>query len=417
MITGRPLSSEKSTGPYKLRAILYDHALKQGDLASRLTYQSGVRVGQRMSHTTISTLITRRVWPMTLPRELIESTTAQFLREHNVPDAIAATAWEIEGDLDPHAGSSNSRSGAKANSEPEQATSLDLPENEMLSPAAKEHFKLATHPFVNDVQGPQDVYLSRDQRYVRESMYYAAKHAGLLAIIGESGSGKTTLRRDLLDRLRRDNERIVVIQPQTIDKKALTAAHICDAIIADLSAEQPKLSLEAKARQIQRILAASAGIGHAHVLIIEEAHDLSNPTIKYLKRFWEMEDGFKKLIGVVLVGQPELALRLDEQRNPDLREFIRRCEVARLKSLNGNLEEYLALKFKRIGLQLSDVFAADAFDAIRARLTRRRQGSTDVESHLYPLVINNLVAKAMNLAVELGASSATRIDAQLVGRV
>ncbi len=39
---------------------------------------------------------------------------------------------------------------------------------------------------------------------------------------------------------------------------------------------------------------ASKG-GQRHVLIIEEAHDLSVHTLKYLKRFWELEDGFKKL--------------------------------------------------------------------------------------------------------------------------
>jgi type II secretory pathway predicted ATPase ExeA len=131
----------------------------------------------------------------------------------------------------------------------------------MLSPAAREHFRLARHPFVDDVQGPQDVYLSRDQRYIRETMYYAAKHAGFVAIVGESGSGKTTLRRDLLDRIRRENDSIVIIQPQTVDKTVLTAAHICDAIIADLSSEAPKLTLEAKGRQVQRILATGAQLG------------------------------------------------------------------------------------------------------------------------------------------------------------
>lgn len=284
----------------------------------------------------------------------------------------------------------------------------------MLSPAARQHFNLARHPFIDDVQGPQDVYLSRDQRYIRESMYYAAKHSGFLAVVGESGSGKTTLRRDLLDRIRRDNEPIIIIQPQTVDKRVLSAAHICDAIIADLSTEKPRQSLEAKARQIQRILANSANTGNAHALVIEEAHDLSVSTLKYLKRFWEMEDGFKKLLGIILVGQPELGDRLDERRNYEAREVIRRCEVATLKSLNGNLEEYLALKFKRVGATLDQVFDADAFDAIRARLTRRRANSPEVESQLYPLVVHNLCAKAMNAAVDLGLP---KVNAQLIGRV
>jgi type II secretory pathway predicted ATPase ExeA len=126
-----------------------------------------------------------------------------------------------------------------------------------------------------------------------------------------------------------------------------------------------------------------------------------------------MEDGFKKLLGIILVGQPELGLRLDEQKNPDAREVIRRIEVAKLKSLNGNLEEYLALKFKRIGSSLDDVFDKDAFDAIRARLTRRRTNN-EIESHLYPLVVHNLCIKAMNQAVELGLP---KVNAKLVEKV
>lgn len=414
MTRGRPLNSAGSAAPYRLRAILYAHDIKQSDLCARLTYTRGHRVGQPLSDSTVSSLLTRRQWPITIAEETIRNTVAELLRERGVPESDIATAWDIDGDADAQALSSTSRkAGTNANSAPDEAP-FDLPEAEMLSPAARQHFNLARHPFIDDVQGPQDVYLSKEQRYIRESMYYAAKHSGFLAVVGESGSGKTTLRRDLIDRIRRDNEPIVIIQPQTVDKRVLTAAHICDAIVADLSTEAPRQSLEAKARQIQRVLASSARTGNAHALVIEEAHDLSVSTLKYLKRFWEMEDGFKKLLGIILVGQPELGDRLDERRNYDAREVIRRCEVAKLKSLNGNLEEYLALKFKRVGVTLESVFEADAYDAIRARLTRRRANSAEVESHLYPLVVHNLICKAMNQAADLGLP---RINAQIVGSV
>jgi type II secretory pathway predicted ATPase ExeA len=90
--------------------------------------------------------------------------------------------------------------------------------------------------------------------------------------------------------------------------------------------------------------------------------------------------------------------------------------VAVLRPLNGNLEEYLTLKFGRIGSELKTVFEPDAYDAIRARLTRTRQGTSPpvVESHLYPLPVHNLVIKCMNAAVELGLP---KINAQLIARV
>ena len=417
MKSGRPITSQRSAAPYRLHAILARHKIEHSDVRARIRFESGRNAGQPLSPSTLSTLINRREWPLTVSQGAIKQKVAQLLAERGVPQEEIDEAWHIDGDMvaaDAQANSRKSRtSRPNANSEPVDPP-FDLPEADMLSQDAREHFKLAQSPFQNDIQGPGDVYLARDQRYIRETMYYAAKHSGFVAIVGESGSGKTTLRRDLLERIKREGEPIVAIQPQTVDKTMLTAAHICDAIVADLSTEAPKLTLEAKGRQIQRILAASSRTGNAHVLIIEEAHDLAVGTLKYLKRFWELEDGFRKLLGIILVGQPELGDRLDERRNYDAREVIRRCEVARLKSLNGNLEEYLALKFKRVGVALSDIFEADAFDAIRARLTRKRAGTGEVESHLYPLVVHNLCIKAMNQAVDLGLP---KVNAQLVGRV
>ena len=145
------------------------------------------------------------------------------------------------------------------------------------------------------------------------------------------------------------------------------------------------------------LLRDSSRAGNTHVLMIEEAHDLGVKTLKSLKRFWELEDGFKRLLAIILIGQPELKLKLDERTNYEAREVIRRCEVAELVPLDRNLEGYLELKFKRVGKALAEVFEADAFDMIRRRLIERRHG-------VYPLVVNNLVTKAMNTCAEIGAA-------------
>lgn len=416
-MTGRPITSGESAQPYRLHRMLREHGITQAELRQAVRFQTGTRAGQPLGSSTISELLIQRSWPRTVAPEEIQTRTAEFLRKRGVPEEEIALAWTVEGidaaDVAPPKRRLIGQRDVPHTPELEP-DSIELPEAEMLSQAARQHFNLPRHPFIDDVQGPQDVYLSVDQRYIRESMYYAAKHGGFIAVIGESGSGKSTLRRDLVDRIRRDDEPIVIINVKTVDKSELTTSHICDAIIADISTEAPKLSKEAKARQVERLLASSANTGVSHVLMIEEAHDLNKFTLKYLKRFWELEDGFKKLLGIVLVGQPELGKLLDERRNPDIREVIRRIEQAHLKPLNGNLEEYLGLKLKRIGAKLDQVFEEDAFDAIRERLTRRRQGTLEVESQLYPLVVQNLVVKCMNQAVELGLP---KINAQLVGRV
>jgi type II secretory pathway predicted ATPase ExeA len=87
------------------------------------------------------------------------------------------------------------------------------------------------------------------------------------------------------------------------------------------------------------------------VLVIEEAHDLTTMMFKHLKRFWEMEKGFTKLLGIILIGQPELKAKLDARINFEAREFINRCEVFELSPLGPDLEAYIEFKLKRVGVR------------------------------------------------------------------
>lgn len=266
------------------------------------------------------------------------------------------------------------------------------------------HFRMFRNPFLEDVQCAEDVYLSSESRYVLHAMRDAAHAQGIVAVVGDSGAGKTTLRRMLIEELRQD-DKVTVIMPCIIDKTRITAASLCEAIICDISDENPKRSLEAKARQVERLLRDSSRSGHKHVMIIEEAHDLTIPTLRYLKRFWELEDGFTKLLGIIMIGQTELGLKLQEHRNSQARELIRRCMTFDLPTLDDDLEQYIQHKLKRVGGDIGKIFAPKALAAVRQRLRRKDNGG--VISDAYPLAVNNLLIKAMNLAANLGDEHVT----------
>lgn len=407
MARGRPIDDVAAGGAYRLRRILRDRGITQGDLQGTIRMRSGGRVSQAV----ISRIIVHREWPIGVNADDVKARVKNFLASHDVPAEEIEKAWDVDDAQAPSSSANGSAAEALAG---KAVDHFQLPENEMLSQAARERFGIVRHPFLNEVQSSEDVYLSKDQKYIRDAMWQAARHGGFLAVVGESGAGKSTLRRDLFERIRRENEPMVVITPESVDKKKLTASHICDAIIADISVESPKQSLEAKARQVHRLLTASGRGGQSHVLLIEEAHDLTIAAIKYLKRFWEIEDGFRKLLGIVIIGQTDLADMLNEQKNYEAREVIRRIEVATLHPLNGNLEQYIGFKLTRAGIDPKHLFEKDVFDAIRTRLTRRAPGTGAVQSALYPLVVQNLIVKCLNLAAELGMP---KVNADLIGRV
>jgi type II secretory pathway predicted ATPase ExeA len=271
----------------------------------------------------------------------------------------------------------------------------------MLNLNTRKNFGIFKDPFTDDVVTAGDVYLNDGSRFAAEYLFQTAKAGGMLALIGESGSGKSTIRRLAADRWRVEDQKVRVISPRIIDKGRLTASLICDAIIADCSTEKPRRTLEAKARQVESILTNSSRSGFNHVLMIEEAHDLSVQTLKYLKRFWELEDGFKKLLAIVLIGQVEMKAKLDESKNWEAREVIRRMEILELEPLSGkDVAGYLTLKFSRLDKERGAVFTDAACEALARRLQRQTRNGV-VYSVAYPLLINNWARKAMNLAASM----------------
>lgn len=279
-------------------------------------------------------------------------------------------------------------------------------EAEMITQEAMRKYRIFRQPFANDVQRETDIYLSEDHRYIKEAMLEAARNKGLAAIVGEVGSGKSTIRKAVIEQLKRDGN-MRVVYPRIINKKQITAATLCDAIIMDISDEKPRVKHEHKARQVIKLLVDRVGIGVDCVLIIEEAHKLTIGALQDLKQFWELEEGFSKLLGIILVGQPELEGLLDESAHPDLRELIRRTQLVKIGGLNGDLRDYLTHKLKRVGADIDKIFAPEAVDALSRRLTFTTRDGKGKISHAYPLLVNNWATRAINLAHEYGEDLVT----------
>ena len=309
----------------------------------------------------------------------------------------------------------------KAKHETTEQENEMLLQNAALTPKAREHFGLPRNTFVDDVQSSDDVFQTPSVRYVRNSLLDCALHHGFVAIVGESGAGKSTLAEDLEERIRVEGKEIVVIRPYVLAMeendskgKTLKSGQIAEAVIRTLDPQASlRSSPEARFRQVHQLLKASAQGKRRHLILIEEAHCLPVATLKHLKRWLEIKDGLRRLVGVALIGQPELRSRL-ASGSAEVREVAQRCELVELEPLDAELEGYLRHKFARFDLKYEDVFAPDAADAIRARLVHIPRGGkpTDARSECYPLVVNNLVCRAMNAATRMGWP---QVDAQVIG--
>ncbi|MDH0050277.1 ExeA family protein [Comamonas terrigena] len=330
-----------------------------------------------VSPAVISQLVNHGQWPRTTAMaERLRETIETLLRERGFSqERIAVTFNEA-----PAAGRANAllqmfTSGPQPVSTQEEDPFMLL-RHHSLSQKAREHFRVPRDPFINEMNEEKDVFVTDDIRYVRSAMRQTAKHGGMLAVVAESGCGKSTLRQDLIDWINQ-GEPITVIEPYVIGMEdsnrkgqSLKAADITGAVIRAVAPGQPlRQQLQDRAAQMHQILKDSAQVGRKHVLIIEEAHALAVPTLKHLKRFYELQDGFKKLLAIILIGQTELGTKLSEH-NPEVREVVQRCEMVRLHPLDNHVEGYLRHKLARVDMQYEAVFGPDVPEAIRAELRR-----------------------------------------------
>jgi type II secretory pathway predicted ATPase ExeA len=360
-----------------------------------------------LSKASIAQLINHEVWPKCVEQNVLRLRIVEFLVTHGamVKDPFSKVEPEC----------SNTQAPDHKSNQSQEDVDMLL-RKQTLTPAAKRHFEIVRDPF-SDLQCDDDMWVSPDLRYVREHMYSTAKHGGFLAVTGESGSGKSTVRRSLEQRIANENIPVILVQPYVLaaednDKKGKTlkSTHIAEAILATVAPmERLKSSPEARFQQLHRVLKDAHKSGQRVCVVIEEAHSLPIPTLKHLKRLFELEVGYTKLISIILIGQPELLIKLSE-RNPEVREIVQRCEVVTLPPIEvSKLEDFIHHRLARIGKSAKDVINQEGITAIASRLVSRNN-----ESQLYPLAVGNFLVASMNLAAKIGVD---KIDADVINEV
>ena len=321
--------------------------------------------------------------------------------------AQAALVDYALGKLEKLAGDEDTPAGDTAESEEPM-----ILKKQTLTMKTRQAFGIVKNPFA-DPQDAADVYLSPEIRYVREMMYDAATNGGFLAVVGESGSGKSTLREELIDRVKNENGKTVIVEPYTLamaenesNGKPMRSQHIAEAIISTIApGTTVPSSPEMRFRKLHQLLKSAHGAGTHHCVIIEEAHDLHRHTLKSLKRFWELKDGLHRLLSIILIGQTELGEKL-KAADAGVREVVQRCDVLHITPIE-DVADFLRFRFARAGLDFTKVFTADGVAEIGESLTVAQDRSGNGVYMGYPLMIANMTIAALNLAASAGEKQVT----------
>ncbi|PCI62020.1 MAG: hypothetical protein COB35_04890 [Gammaproteobacteria bacterium] len=374
--------------------VLNQLSIKQVTLAKKLTGS--------LSASSISRIINYNQWPKNCDVTKTKTQIKSYLQKQGASSELLRGLFKQQ------------LAVKKNNESTNETEELEI---EMLTMATREFFNLKRDPFQNEIQTVHDVFLTRHNRMLLEEMNTAAHAGSMIALIGECGSGKTILRRLFIEQMRTKNPDLIIIEPRRLDRKKITAEGISQAICRALELKNGGMSSEQRDAMIEDALVESAGIGKQHILIIDEAHDLPTSVIKLIKRIWELTAGFSRVMGVVLIGQTELKKIL---QGSYVREFAWRCNQLTVQPLGRDLPDYVAHKFKSVGIDASTIFTVDAIHAIRGKCAGRTQmglnsHQPDMPTDLsYPLSINSWLARVMNAAAHIGE---TKITEKLVHKV
>ena len=230
-----------------------------------------------------------------------------------------------------------------------------------------EHFGLREAPF-RITPHTEFFFAGANRGATLEGLLYAIiAGEGLVKVTGEVGTGKTMLSRVLIERLPESVETIYLAVP------SLTRDEMLASIAADLGIETAGANTHQLVRALQERLIALHAEGRHVVALIDEAHAMPLGTLEEIRLLSNLETGTRKLLQIVLFGQPELDEHLAAPNMRQLKERITHSFA--LDPLPPrDVKDYVNFRMRAAGYRGPDLFGAEVLRVISEAsegLTRR----------------------------------------------
>ncbi|HET8552985.1 MAG TPA: AAA family ATPase [Gammaproteobacteria bacterium] len=250
-----------------------------------------------------------------------------------------------------------------------------------------EHFGLKTYPF-SLTPDTEFFFASPSHQEALNVLLIALREGeGFIKVTGEVGLGKTLLCRQLLNAL---GDRFVTAY---VPNPHLSAASMRLALACELGLKRPRNAYTQQdlLTWINAALLHLASNRKQVVLCLDEAQELPDGTLEAVRLLTNLETEKRKLLQVVLFGQPELDRRLAERR---LRQLKQRITFSyQLSPLDRDtVSAYVAHRLRVAGYRGPTLFTAAALK----RMFRASGGT--------PRLINILCHKALMAAYGPGAN-------------
>lgn len=189
--------------------------------------------------------------------------------------------------------------------------------------------------------------------------YGLAGRPGVTVLVGEAGTGKTTLVRKALQASSDDS---IVVH---LSNPTLTRAEFFEYLAGGFafSAEAGRSKIQFL-RELQQSLSDDRSPRLA--LVVDEAQSVPYELLEEIRLLTNAESAHGRSIAVALVGQPELARRLDEARLRQLKQrVVLRCELTPLTL--KDTATYISTRIRTAGGEATQLFTRDAVIAIHQR--------------------------------------------------
>ncbi len=205
-----------------------------------------------------------------------------------------------------------------------------------------EFYRFREAPF-NITPDPRFLFFSdRHREAFNHILFGIRERKGFIQITGEVGAGKTTVCRAILDELGPTFKTALVLNP------LLTSTQLTRTILEEFGLHPRRIDRAAYQSVLNAFLLDEASRGNDVVLFIDEAQDLDRDLLEHIRLLSNLETDQRKLLQIVLIGQPELREKLNQRGLRQLRQRITvRYHLAPLDRFET--ERYIAHRLRVAG--------------------------------------------------------------------